>query len=80
MAFSEVADLGQEDPRADYGKQVMERLAQDLTARLGRGFSRPNLTRSRLFYLAYPPERIRSTLLKKSGSKIRLTPPNRSTL
>jgi hypothetical protein len=59
--------------RADYGAQVLERLTRDLTARFGRGFSRPTLTRARLFYLAYPPEMIRSTLSNKSTLPIRST-------
>ena len=32
----------------------MKRLAQDLTARLGRGFSERNLRQMRLFYLGWP--------------------------
>lgn len=39
--------------RADYGKQVIDQLSQDLTARLGRGFGRRNLFQMRAFYLAY---------------------------
>lgn len=39
--------------RADYGKQVIDQLSQDLTARLGRGFGRRNLFQMRAFYQAY---------------------------
>lgn len=37
--------------RAGYGADVMERLAADLTARFGRGFSRRNLEQMRAFFL-----------------------------
>ena len=40
--------------RADYGKQLLNRLSADLTARFGRGFSRTNLEYMRLFYLGRP--------------------------
>ncbi|MBI3464915.1 MAG: hypothetical protein HY000_17940 [Planctomycetes bacterium] len=40
--------------RADYGKQLISRLAVDLTARFGRGFGRASLYQMRGFYLAYP--------------------------
>jgi hypothetical protein len=54
---------------------VLKRLADDLTARFGRGFSRFNLGRFRQFYLAAPADQIRATLsLKSSGSQIRATP------
>jgi predicted nuclease of restriction endonuclease-like (RecB) superfamily len=51
--------------RADYGDTVLERLAVDLTARLGRGFSRQNLQRFRQFYLTFPLRQIRSTVSSK---------------
>jgi len=51
--------------RAGYGEELLERLAGDLTRRCGKGFSRPSLQRFREFYLAYQPDRIRSTLLSK---------------
>jgi hypothetical protein len=38
--------------RAGYGEALLQRLAQDLTARLGRGFSERNLLQMRLFYVA----------------------------
>lgn len=50
--------------RADYGEALLERLAADLTARFGRGFSRRNLLQMRTFYLAYP--QIWQTLSAKS--------------
>jgi predicted nuclease of restriction endonuclease-like (RecB) superfamily len=39
--------------RAGYGEELVDRLATDLTARFGRGFSRSNLKQMRGFYLAY---------------------------
>ena len=63
------------EKRAEYGEEVLKRLADDLTSRFGRGFSRFNLGRFRQFYLAAPADQIRATLsLKSSGSPIRATP------
>ena len=50
--------------RAQYGKDLLNRLASDLTLRFGRGFSRSNLQQMRLFYEAWP---ICQTLSGKSG-------------
>ena len=50
------------EERAEYGAALIERLAQDLTGRFGRGFSRQNIQNMRLFYLSYPPDRICQTL------------------
>ena len=47
---------GQE--RAVRGQQLLQRLSKDLGQRFGRGFSVDNLEQMRLFYLAYPPQRI----------------------
>ncbi|MBA3924129.1 MAG: DUF1016 domain-containing protein, partial [Nostocaceae cyanobacterium] len=40
--------------RAEYGKQIVERLAQDLSPKFGRGFKKSNLFQMRSFYLTYP--------------------------
>ena len=56
------------NPRAEYGKALLEQLAGDLTQRFGRGFSRHNLARFRDFYLKFPPDKIRATLSLKSQS------------
>lgn len=40
--------------RATYGDAVVERLAEDLSSRLGRGFGRRNVFLMRAFYLAFP--------------------------
>ena len=50
------------EERAEYGAALMEQLAADLTKRFGRGFSRQNLQNMRLFYLSYPPDKIRQTV------------------
>jgi hypothetical protein len=39
--------------RAQYGKALLHRLAQDLTTRFGKGFSERNLLAMREFYLAW---------------------------
>ena len=61
--------------RAEYGTALIERLAEDLAGRFGRGFSRQNLQHMRLFYLSYPPDRIRRT---PSGKLV--SPPRRQIL
>jgi DUF1016 N-terminal domain len=40
--------------RAGYGEATLKRLAADLTAHHGRGFSRQNLQSMRAFYLGWP--------------------------
>lgn len=40
--------------RADYGEEIVERLAADLSARYGRGFSLRNVWQMKAFYLAWP--------------------------
>jgi len=51
--------------RAEYGEEVLTRLADDLSSRFGRGFSRQNLQNMRQFYHAAPPDQIRQTLSGK---------------
>ena len=63
------------EDRAEYGAALIERLAEDLTVQFGRGFSRQNVQNMRLFYLSFPPGKIRQTLSGKSGS-----PPRRQIL
>lgn len=48
-----VEAVQQGDKRAAYGKALIERLAQQLTERYGKGFSATNLGYFRQFYLAY---------------------------
>lgn len=47
--------------RAEYGKELLLRMAADLTARCGRGYSRQNLQQMRQFYRVYPPGQICQT-------------------
>jgi len=56
--------------RAAYGERLLQRLAQDLSAKFGRGFSYPNLNKFRQFYLTYPQERILSTSPIESDNSI----------
>lgn len=44
----------QGNARAKYGASLLSRLAQILRARVGRGYSRPNLNNMRKFYLLFP--------------------------
>ena len=52
--------------RAEYGGQLLKRLAADLSQRFGRGYSVDNLESMRAFYLIYPPNRISETVSRKS--------------
>ena len=40
--------------RAEYGKRLLPKLAESLTAEFGRGFDASNLRYMRLFYAAFP--------------------------
>jgi hypothetical protein len=51
--------------RAAYGEALIDRLATDLAARFGKGFSQTNLKQMREFFLAWP---IRQTLSDESPS------------
>src|ERR1039458_8133838 len=48
--------------RAEYGEQLVEQLAGDLTRQFGRGFGRANLWQMRAFYRAWPESQILQTL------------------
>jgi predicted nuclease of restriction endonuclease-like (RecB) superfamily len=48
--------------RAEYGEQIIEQLAGDLTRQFGRGFGRANLWQMRAFYRAWPESQILQTL------------------
>ena len=43
-----------DEQRADYGEEIVERLATDLSAHYGRGFSTRNVWNMKAFYLAWP--------------------------
>ena len=78
--------------RADYGEQLIERLAADLTKRFGRGFGARNLFQMRAFYFAYSNNlqtpsakfaarqggKLRTPSAKFDSPKIRQTAPGES--
>ena len=49
-----VEDEQQGESRAEYGKQQLQQLSQQLTERLGKGFDIRNLRKMRTFYQAFP--------------------------
>src|SRR5258708_6818222 len=51
--------------RANYGELLLERLAQDLTHKFGRGFGRENLRLMRQFYLIFQDRPISQTVSGK---------------
>ncbi len=59
------------EERAEYGAALIERLAEDLTGRFGRGFSLQGIYKMRLFYLSFPSDRILPTVSGKSASSHR---------
>lgn len=62
--------------RAAYGKELIQRLSNDLTAKFGRGFGVDNLELFRGFYLTYPPGQIGQTVSGQSESTIRKSAPS----
>jgi predicted nuclease of restriction endonuclease-like (RecB) superfamily len=48
--------------RAEYGEQLIQQLAGDLTRQFGRGFGRANLWQMRAFYRAWPGPQILQTV------------------
>ena len=66
------------EERAEYGTALIEKLAEDLTGRFGRGFSLQNIYNMCLFYLSYQPDRILQTpsgkLARLPGREIPQTP------
>ncbi len=63
--------------RADYGDQLLDLLARDLSARFGRGFSRANVFQMRQFYLAYR-EKVQTVSGKSTADPIVQTPSGQS--
>ena len=49
------------EARADYGQQLVEQLASDLSRQFGRGFGTSNLWQMRAFYRAWPEQKILQT-------------------
>jgi predicted nuclease of restriction endonuclease-like (RecB) superfamily len=59
--------------RAEYGKKLVERLAEDLSGRFGRGFGAVNLSQMKKFYLVWPTDRIFQTVSEKSEDLLTLS-------
>jgi predicted nuclease of restriction endonuclease-like (RecB) superfamily len=55
--------------RAKYGEELLDKLATDLTARFGRGFSAANLFHMRKFFLEWPLGDISQTASVKSAEE-----------
>ena len=62
------------EKRAEYGEALLQRLAQDLNAKFGRGFSYPHVNKFRQFYLSCPSANILSTPSIESTESILSTP------
>lgn len=60
--------------RAEYGDEVIQRLASDLTRHLGRGFGYVNLTLMRRFYMGWPSPRILQTASEGSPRRQKTLP------
>lgn len=52
--------------RADYGKELIQRLSTDLTARFGRGFGVVQLSLMRQFFLTFSKDDIFQSVIEKS--------------
>ena len=61
-----VLELQGGDERAEYGKQVIEKLSKQLTQRYGSGYSVTNLQYFRKFYQAYT---VRSPIARPVGAE-----------
>lgn len=55
------------EQRAGYGDELIQRLATDLTARFGRGFSPVNLRQMRRFFSFWPEVQIQQTVSAELG-------------
>jgi len=55
------------ESRAEYGEELIERLAADLSARYGRGYSVRNVWQMKAFYLAWPIPQTTSAQSKGRG-------------
>ena len=55
--------------RADYGKELIQRLSTDLTARFGRGFGVVQLSLMRQFFLTFSKDDIFQSVIEKSTAE-----------
>jgi predicted nuclease of restriction endonuclease-like (RecB) superfamily len=60
--------------RAEYGDEVIQRLASDLTRRFGRGFGYVNLSLMRRFFLVWPSPHILQTASEGSSGRRKKLP------
>ncbi len=60
-------EQGGED-RAEYGKELPQRLSKDLTEQFGRGFGAVNLSYMRRFFVGRSPEKILQRVSEKSST------------
>ena len=67
-----VQELQGGEERAEYGKQVIENLAKQLTSHYGKGFSAPTLWKFRQFYQAYSSRE--PAILSPPGREFSATP------
>src|SRR5215475_3444056 len=58
------------EARADYGKKLVQQLADDLTRQFGRGFGTTNLWQMRAFYRTWPEPKILQTLSGESTNRL----------
>ncbi len=58
-----IVESEQNGNKAAYGSKLLTTLSKELTLRLGKGYSRPNLNNMRKFYLRYPDYHIESDKL-----------------
>ena len=56
--------------RADYGKELIQRLSTDLTARFGRGFGVVQLSLMRQFFLTFSKDDIFQSVIEKSTAGV----------
>lgn len=64
--------------RAEYGRQLIQRLSQELGKRFGRGFSEMNLRQMRSFFALWPLGQIQQTPSVESTQEIFQTPSEKS--
>src|SRR5438309_6559658 len=72
LAYFQIGKMIVEDeqrgsPRADYAKETILQLSNELNREFGRGYSVDNLERFRKFYLIYK-DRISAPLMRKSSN------------
>lgn len=67
-----VEEVQEGEKRAEYGKQVIEKLSEQLTDKFGKGFSAPTLWNFRQFYQTYSQRE--PTILSRSGRESTPTP------